>query len=247
MGFKSISSGSRGNCALVWDDSDLLIVDFGISYRRFRLSTESFLQDSLSTSVFVSHEHSDHSSGLRTLKNKQSVDIYTKRRTGERLGIEFYPIERETTIGNFTVIPVAVSHDAIDPVVYVIRHGGTKISIVSDLGVATESLANAISDSDILAVEANHDVPMLNGGSYDPRLKRRILGEMGHLSNEQSAELLSRSTGGDSRIVLIHLSENNNHPDIALSHISSYLDNRKVSYRTIECATQDSGSSLYSI
>ena len=245
--FKSISSGSRGNCAVLWDSSDLIIIDFGISYRRFRNATDSFLPEGLNTSAFVSHEHSDHSSGLKTLKSKHEVDVYTRKLTGERIGIDFYPMERETIIGNFTITPVEVPHDAADPVVYVIRNGEAKICVVSDLGFAPAGLVAAIEGSDILAVEANHDVSMLKEGPYDPWLKKRILGDRGHLSNEQSADLISSTVGPESRIVLLHLSEKNNTPDLALNHVTSSLANREIHYSSIECATQDQGSSLYRI
>ena len=242
--YKSISSGSKGNCSILWDDSDLILIDLGISYRKFRNSVSAKWAEGLRMSLFISHEHSDHCSGVRTFCSRESADVYATRGTGDAMGLPYYAAEREVTIGNFSILPVSVSHDAADPVAFVIRNGSAKVSVVTDLGIVSPTLVSAIRGSDILAVEANHDVEMLKTGPYDAVLKRRILSDVGHLSNEQSADLLSQTSAENSRIVLLHLSENNNTPEIAFNHVESSLVNRGIQYASLECASQETGSSL---
>ncbi|KQB36522.1 MULTISPECIES: MBL fold metallo-hydrolase [Acidiplasma] len=245
INFLMIASGSRGNSTLIWDEDDLIIIDAGISLRKFRTKTASFNFDDLEKSIFISHEHSDHASGAKTISKNIGADIYSRPGTLERLNISGFKINDETAIGNFSVIPVSVSHDAIDPVVYIIKNRNIKMAVVSDLGRVSDDLLYCIKNSDILALESNYDYNMLINGKYSEPLKRRILSEYGHLSNEQSADALFESASENTHIILTHLSENNNTPDIALSYAKSYLGNRGKKYRTIECASQENGSSIY--
>ncbi|MCL4340469.1 MAG: MBL fold metallo-hydrolase [Candidatus Thermoplasmatota archaeon] len=243
--FKMISSGSKGNCTLIWDSSDLLIIDFGISAKRFLDSTSSFNIPRQSQSLFISHEHRDHCQGTRSLTKKIPVDIYSRKGTIRAMGLDSaYTIGESTTVGNFSVKSIDVSHDATEPVGYVIQNGERKISVISDLGKVSSNLIDATKGSDILAFEANHDTEMLKSGNYPYYLKKRILGESGHLSNEQSAEAISMITSPETHIFLTHISQENNRPEIALNTVKSFLDNRNISYGSILCSYQDTGTPL---
>ena len=245
IGYKSISSGSKGNCSIVWDDENLLVFDFGISLRRFRNPVLELGVPMDAISVFITHEHSDHASGLGILKKNLSVDLYTRDRTAMAIGIESYTIKNELFLGDFRVSAVSVSHDAADPVAYIVENGNAKISIVSDLGYPDENLITKMSGSDLLAVEANHDLGMLMDGSYPQVLKKRISGKHGHLSNEQSADLIGKVCKTNSDIVLTHLSQENNTPEIAATTVRKYLEGNGIRYRSLSCASQSDGSRVY--
>ncbi len=148
-------------------------------------------------------------------------------------------------IGNFEVKAISVSHDAVDPVAFRVRYGRYRIGIVSDLGRVDRYLIDELRGGcDILAFESNHDVEMLRTGPYSPPpLKARILSDHGHLSNEQAAEAIARIVKPETHVVLTHLSQENNRPDIAYSTVSQYLANRDVRYASLECASQDRGGS----
>ena len=246
--FRMISSGSKGNCTVIWDSSTLLVLDFGISLKRYSSFIDGLDLKFDETALFISHEHSDHCKGARSLINRRNIDLYSRKGTLEAMRLDSgYRIGREVAIGNFHVTAVDVSHDASEPVAYVIRSGGRKISVVSDLGHVSADLLKESKGSDILAFEANHDLEMLKTGSYPFPLKRRIMGDSGHLSNEQSAEAISKMAKEDSDIILTHISQENNRPELALNTVRSYLDNRSVMYSSIQCAFQDTGTPVMSI
>jgi phosphoribosyl 1,2-cyclic phosphodiesterase len=246
--FGMVASGSRGNCSFLANGTTLAIVDFGISYRRFQQRIEQLGSNFDSINLFVSHEHSDHSSGIPVAIRKTKLDIYSRELTLSSLGLtDAFPIHDHATIDDLSVTAVDVSHDAADPVAYIFRTGKIKISVISDLGRVDERLIEAAKGSDIIAMEANHDVEMLRKGSYSPGLKARIEGSYGHLSNVQSAEALSEICNENTRIILTHLSQENNTQKTAMSTVKRILEWNSVKYRSIECASQMDGSSLYII
>ncbi|MCL5665448.1 MAG: MBL fold metallo-hydrolase [Candidatus Thermoplasmatota archaeon] len=236
--FAALSSGSRGNCIMIWDSEDTIIIDMGISNRRFMSLSSQFISDHGSISLLVTHEHSDHCSGVSTFISKRMGDVYATPGTLEAMGLPGYSIGSSMIIGNFVIERIDISHDAAEPAAFVIRNSGIKITVASDMGKVPERLITAGKDSDLIALEANHDVQMLKNGNYPEPLKRRILGEHGHLSNDQSAGALSRMVSKKSKIVLTHLSQENNLEDLAVGSVKSYLENRGVEYSSIECASQ---------
>ena len=244
VNFNMVSSGSKGNCSLIWDDETLLVFDFGITLKRFRERLRYFHLEPSEYSMFISHEHSDHTKGIPILRKHDRFDLYSRDATLEVLRQrDGYAIHDTAAIGNFSVTAVSVLHDAADPVGYIVKSGKAMITIVSDLGKVSSDLINLSRNSDVLAFESNHDIEMLKTGRYPDMLKKRILSNHGHLSNEQSAEAISRVTGPGTRIVLTHLSQENNTADTALGTVKSYLGNREIAYRSIECASQATGSS----
>lgn len=248
LNFNMVSSGSKGNCSLIWDDDTLLVFDFGITMKRFRERLKMLGIDHKEYSMFISHEHSDHSKGVPMIRKYDRFDLYSREGTLNALGQnDGFTISDSVAIGNFHVKAVSVSHDAADPVGYVVRSGNSRVSIVSDLGKVSTELLNETRNSDILAFEANHDVEMLKNGPYPEMLKRRILSSHGHLSNEQSAEALSMIAGPGTNIILTHLSQHNNTAQSAYETIMTSLDNRNVSYASLECATQELGSSTFRV
>lgn len=246
--FGMVASGSRGNCSFLADSGTLTVVDFGISYRRFQERIEKLGSNFESINLFISHEHSDHSSGIPVAARKSRVDIYSRELTLSSLGLtDAFPIHDQVAIDDLSISAVDISHDAADPVAYVFRTGKIKISVISDLGKVDEKLIEEAKGSDIIAMEANHDIDMLRKGSYSLSLKTRIQGLYGHLSNVQSGEALSEICNENTRIILTHLSQENNTERTALSTVKRILEWNSVKYKSIECASQVDGSSLYII
>ncbi len=248
VNFNMVSSGSKGNSTLIWDEENLIMIDFGITLKRLRERMMMNRISGLEASLFISHEHSDHSKGARMLARNMDVSIYTREATAGAIGLrDAYSIRDSVVLGNFEVKAFSVSHDAVDPVAYTVRCGKARISVVSDLGFMSDEVAQYISGSDILAIEANHDERMLMTGSYPDMLKRRIFSNHGHLSNRQTAEKISRLVKPDTKIVLTHLSQENNRPEIALNEIGNALKDAETPYGHLECASQETGSSFFSL
>ena len=225
----SIASGSSGNCVYVGSDATHLLVDVGISGKK----TESGLEE-LGISggdldgILITHEHADHISGLGVLARKYEIPIYATRGTIEavrqmksmgsidqELWVEVKEDQR-FTIKDLTVNPLRISHDAAQPVAYRISYGSKRVAVCTDLGVYNDYTVECLKGLDAILLEANHDVRMLETGSYPYYLKQRILGERGHLSNENSGRFLSRILHDRLKaVVLGHLSKENNMPELA--------------------------------
>lgn len=225
----SIASGSSGNCIYVGTDTTHVLVDVGISRKRTEEGLKSLgICPGELDAIFVTHEHSDHISGLGVFSRKYKVPIYATTRTvdaikgarslGEIDGELFQTVKADErfTIKDMTVNPMRISHDAADPVAYRFSYGRQKIGVVTDLGTYNDYTVECLKGMDALLLEANHDVNMLQVGPYPYPLKQRILGDRGHLSNENSGRLLSRLLHDKLQyIVLGHLSKENNMPELA--------------------------------
>ena len=240
--FKSLASGSSGNCSVITDGEFMLVIDFGISLKRFTafLNDEGLEPDSIA--LMISHEHSDHAGNVKLFRKKISGEIYARRKTLEACGVSGYAMQENMAFGSFSVSSVGVSHDAVDPVGFVIERSGRKISVVTDLGTVSEGLIDAMSGSSIIGIEANHDLEMLMNGRYPEHLKRRISGPKGHLSNDQCASLVASVYSDDARVILMHLSKENNRPEIARSTVISAMVSAGISSPDVMVATQEAGS-----
>lgn len=225
----SIASGSSGNCIYVGSDTTHLLVDIGISGKRTaeglgKLGVKAEELDG----IFITHEHSDHISGLGVMVRKYGIPVYGTHGTLEAIKHTaslgkidhslFQEIETDTkiTVKDLTLNPMRTSHDAAEPVAYRISHGKKKVGIITDLGCYNDYTVECLKGMNALLIEANHDVNMLQVGPYPYHLKKRILGERGHLSNELSGKLLSKLLNDNMQaIVLGHLSKENNLPELA--------------------------------
>lgn len=225
----SIASGSSGNCIYVGSEATHLLVDVGISGKRTEtgLNTLGITGKDLD-GILITHEHADHISGLGVIARKYGIPIYATPGTidaiqkSSSIGKIDQSLFREVkedvklTIKDLTVNPMRISHDAAQPVAYRISYGNKKVGICTDLGVYNDYTVECLKGMDALLLEANHDVNMLQVGPYPYYLKQRILGDRGHLSNENSGRLLSRILhDGLENIILGHLSKENNLPELA--------------------------------
>jgi phosphoribosyl 1,2-cyclic phosphodiesterase len=229
MRFTSIASGSSGNCTYVGSDNTHILIDAGVSKKRIE---EGLNQLDLTLSdigaIFVTHEHVDHISALHTILKKYNIPIYATGGTiagirnsdkkNEMSCSRFIQVfaDKKVEVGDMIIDPMTISHDALEPCGYRIYCEGKKVGVATDLGCYTDYTVNCLKDCDALLLEANHDVRMLQTGPYPYQLKRRILGDKGHLSNEKSGELLCRLLNDRIKgIFLGHLSKENNLPELA--------------------------------
>lgn len=237
MNLKTIASGSSGNCIYVGTDKTSILVDVGISKKRINEGLgEIDLELKNIDGILITHEHIDHVKGLGVISRSYQIPIYATSDTCfeicnmKQLG-EFdtdllKPIWPDTSysIGDIEFTPHATWHDAADPVCYTLKADNKKIAIATDLGDYDDYIVNAIKDSDALLIEANHDIRMLQVGSYPYALKQRILGKRGHLSNEAGGRLIRKVLNDHiNTIFLGHLSEQNNYPALAYEAVKNEL------------------------
>lgn len=238
MRFTSIASGSSGNCTYIGSDNTHILIDAGITKKRIEEGLKE-LELGLSdlSAIFVTHEHVDHIAALHTILKKFDIPIYATKGTiegirysdkkGEMLDSRFIPVEvdKEVSVGDMVINPMKISHDANEPCGYRVFCGNKKIGVATDLGCYTNYTVDCLTGCDALLLEANHDIRMLQTGPYPYQLKRRILGDTGHLSNEKSGELLCRLIHDNMKgIFLGHLSKENNLPELAFETVRVEID-----------------------
>ena len=240
LSFCSLASGSSGNCYLIKSRESAILIDAGISTKKIHAALEDTGTDRNQISgVFITHEHSDHVKGLKVLtKQNPGWDVYSSEETCRCLQELVHNEERICTlnancvkeIGGMRIKAMNISHDAVQPVCYTVETEGSKLSILTDTGYVPEDVFSELVGSDLIVIEANHEVNMLKAGSYPYSLKRRILGESGHLSNEAAGEALAEVVSCDDRfrtILLAHLSRENNFPQLAFQTVANILEERR--------------------
>ncbi|HTT18121.1 MAG TPA: MBL fold metallo-hydrolase [Candidatus Sulfotelmatobacter sp.] len=227
-----LASGSRGNCALVASSATKILVDAGISCRETFRRMKSLGEDPHSLSaVVITHEHCDHICGLATLAKKLHVPVFMTGATyqawqramrderGEKPKLEkFERFEsgHSFQVGDIAVKPFTIPHDAVDPVGFTFRAEGIKIGLATDLGYVPLSVKDHLGGCDVLIMESNHDLEMLRVGPYPWSVKQRVMSRVGHLSNDALADFFTSDYDNSATfVVLAHLSEQNNHPEIA--------------------------------
>ena len=239
-----LGSGSRGNCTLISTSRTRILVDAGLSaretFRRMQMVGESI--HSLS-GIVISHEHSDHVTGLCTIAKKLRVPVYMtaavhqaferSQHDPERQGpvlaaCDYFRAGSAFQIGDISVMPFTIPHDAADPVAFTFRVEGIKVGVVTDLGYMPANVAQNIRGCDVLMIESNHDLEMLRIGPYPWSVKQRVMSRLGHLSNDALADFFRNEYDGSAAfVVLAHLSEHNNHPEIARTAAERALSDRR--------------------
>lgn len=237
MRFSVLSSGSKANCLYLSDGETSILVDCGLSCRKVveRLGSIGVSPEEI-TAVVVTHEHSDHIAGLPVFCRKYKPRVVLNRETfrgGEdtlsTIGISdlnFCDSGQSFNIGNISLDPFSILHDARDPVAYRIQAGDKALAVVTDLGAVTTLVRSHLDGLDALVLECNHDLEMLWDSPYPWEVKQRIRSKFGHLSNEQAGELLSELASGSNAsrlryVVAGHISEKSNTPDCALHALRS--------------------------
>jgi phosphoribosyl 1,2-cyclic phosphodiesterase len=238
-----LASGSRGNCAIVSSASTKILVDAGISCREtFKRMKAIGDQPQELSAILITHEHSDHIYGLAVLAKKLRIPVFMTGATyqswqramrdenGEKPQLEkFERFEsgHSFQVGDIAVKPFTIPHDAADPVGFTFRAEGIKVGVATDLGYVPVSVRDNLRGCDVLIMESNHDVEMLRVGPYPWSVKQRVMSRVGHLSNVALADFFTSDYDNSATfVVLAHLSEHNNHPEIARREAEKALATR---------------------
>jgi len=238
--FSVLASGSTGNAFYIESDEQRLLVDAGLSGKQLdRLFSEVGVNPATLSGILVTHEHSDHIKGLGIIARKYNLPIYANDKTWKAMEGSIgkltpdqkfhFNMEEVKTFGDMDVESFGVSHDAAEPMFYVFHKDGKKVALVTDLGYVSERIKKTVEDADAYIFEANHDVEMLRMGRYPWSVKRRILGDSGHVSNEDCGLALSEVISNRTkRIYLAHLSQDNNMKDLARMSVEQILKERGI-------------------
>lgn len=251
MRFASLGSGSEGNALVVESCSGTtttrVLLDCGFSAKEIeRRLTRLGLAPEPIDAIVVTHEHSDHIGSALTLARKWSVPLYMSWGTARATGADEAEVDlrvlwgdEAVAIGDLRVLPYTVPHDAREPLQYVFSDGTSQLGVLTDVGTSTPHISAVLSGCDALVLECNHDVRMLAASRYPPSLKARIGGDHGHLNNDAAAQILASLDRSRLRhLVAAHLSQKNNHPDLAQAAMASVLG---AATTEVVVASQDDG------
>lgn len=245
MRLMSIASGSSGNCVYIGSEETHILVDAGISNKRIEQGLNAIgLKGSELNGIVITHEHSDHIKGLGVLARKYGIPVYGTRETLEEIQgnkcLGDYPKEllqavlpdADFTIGDLEILPFRIYHDAANPVAYRVKNGRKTVAVATDMGHFDSYIIDHLQLLDALLIESNHDVNMLETGPYPYYLKRRILGDHGHLSNENAGRLLNHVLHDNLKQILLgHLSKENNYEALAYETVRLEIDQGDTPYR----------------
>lgn len=232
-----LASGSKGNSILIRTETTKVLLDAGLSGKRISTTIQALgLQDSRLQALIVSHEHNDHVGGAGVVCRKYKIPLYITEPTYQMvaarvgkvpLGTVFFEPGRQFTIGDIKITPFSSSHDVVDSCNFTFEKVGDstrKLAVATDLGFSSRLLLTKFRNASTIILESNHDEEMLLRGPYPFHLKQRVKSRQGHLSNEQAVGIISQVIHpGLKNLVLAHLSEQNNTPDIARQVMEFYL------------------------
>lgn len=260
--FCSLSSGSSGNCQYIETKNTRILIDGGFSGKRMEALLSSIgVCPSTLDGILVTHEHIDHIKGVGVFSRRYDLPIYANGNTWlgmERMigkiqekNIKVFISEEYLDIKDITVYPINIFHDALEPVGYIFFYNKIKISIITDTGWVNDNMKTKIKDSNLYLMESNHDITMLKEGSYPWPLKQRILSTKGHLSNDDAGRVLGEVISGKGEIVLLgHLSQDNNTPDLAHKTVKGLLLNQGIDTNkdiTLDLTYRDKVTKVYNL
>ena len=230
-----LGSGSKGNSTLIVGNNKKILIDVGFSYPKMKMLLEGFgVNPSEIDTILITHDHSDHIGGLSQFLKKNSIKVCANEvLAGQLLRIvnedDILIVENEFDIDDFHIESFKTSHDAVGSVGYIITEGDKTVVYVTDTGYINNRNLKKLVNKDLYIFESNHDVEMLRNGPYPYILKQRVLSDKGHLSNELSGTYLKELIGDKTKkIVLAHLSEINNTPEVALKTVKEIVDNNDI-------------------
>jgi phosphoribosyl 1,2-cyclic phosphodiesterase len=239
-----LASGSSGNATFVATEKTRILIDAGLSFRELASRLAAIGEDPAKLdAVLISHEHSDHVSGLPVLmrKLKCSIPVYATHLTATTLAwdapaphVETFQAGCRFSIGELEVDSFTIPHDAIDPVAFAFHAQGMKIASVTDLGYIPESIKYHLHGTTLLLLESNHDLEMLKVGPYPWPVKQRVMGRKGHLSNDVVSDFIREDLDSSTAtLVLGHISENNNHPELVRLVAAQALAGRSLTTKLV--------------
>lgn len=231
-----LASGSSGNVTYIESKEKKILVDCGLSGKKVtELLGQIDRHPKDLDAILVTHEHRDHIHGVGVLARKYGLDVYANQKTWQSMAPligtlkteqkYIFDMDHSLTLGDMDILSYGVSHDAIDPQFYMFQKNNKRFVMLTDTGYVSDRMRGQIADADVYLFESNHDVSMLRMGRYPWHLKQRILGDKGHLSNDDGALALSEIIGDRTKKVFLgHLSKENNMKEIARSTVQEILE-----------------------
>ncbi len=253
-----LASGSSGNCTYIGTDTTHILIDAGLSGKETARRLEQLrVNPSDIQGICVTHEHGDHTTGLGILQKRHGIPIYANSGTIEGLnnskrsfkGVKWsvFTTGSAFQIGDLTLEPFSVPHDAYDPVGFIIHADKVRVGVATDMGLATMLIRQRLKDCDVVVIESNHDDKMLEEAKRPWNLKQRIKGRQGHLSNRHAGEVVQEIASQRlQKVYLAHLSGDCNRQDLALREVRGYLARTEHDHIEVTCAYADRISDIWS-
>lgn len=253
----SLYSGSSGNSFFVQSDVTNLIIDAGVSLKKIVFALEKIHIDGQNiNAILVTHDHIDHTKSIASLSNKFNIPVFATKKTWEAIpniadkisddNKKIFNISQSFSVGDIKILPFHIPHDAADPCGFNLYHSNKKISIATDIGYVSEELLNYLKESSCVLLEANYDPEILKYSRYPYLLKQRILSDTGHLSNISAGETIATLyNSGLQKALLVHLSKENNFPELAYETIKGETLN--CTNLSIDIAPRDNPSNLFEV
>ena len=237
--FCSLYSGSTGNSSLIQTNTTKILVDAGESAKKISDALTSLnIEPTQIDGILITHEHSDHVKGLGTFSKKYNVPVFANLETWDAMPTQKEKVSdnnintfefKEFNIGDISVLPFSIPHDAANPCGFSLSHAGKKISIATDIGHMTTNIVDNLTNSSFILLESNYDPNILKCSPYPYPLKQRILGPNGHLPNEMAGKTISYlANHGLNTVMLGHLSKENNFPELAYKTVVEQLINDNI-------------------
>ncbi len=251
-----LASGSSGNCIYVGAGSAHLLIDAGLSGRETARRLEEIgVKLAEIQAVCLTHEHNDHIAGLSVLHSRHGIALYANAGTAAAVRLKdklsdltwhIFSTGAAFKIGEIVLEPFAVSHDAYEPVGFIIKYGANRVGIVTDIGISTHLVRERLKGCCMLIVESNHDQELLSSARRPWSLKQRIAGRQGHLSNQHAAELIAGIAGPHlSQVFLSHLSDDCNRPELALKAAQTALRRQGQNHVQVKLTFADRPSEIW--
>ena len=241
MVFCSLYSGSSGNSMFITSDRAKILIDAGLPGKKIDEALKAIDEETKNIDgIFITHEHSDHIKGVGVISRKYDIPIYANADTWSAMegslgkikehNIKVIDKRSVTEIGDLNIKAFNIPHDASGPMGYTVSDGKKNISVATDFGTFTREIYDNVKDSEVILLESNHDVNMLKFGPYPYQLKRRILSEIGHLTNDDCGNAIVElvKCGNNKKIILGHLSNTNNQPDLAYATVLDVLNDNGI-------------------
>ena len=254
MRLSVLASGSKGNSTYIESTNTKVLVDLGMTclYIDTKLNNLNINPDDIDA-IILTHTHVDHINGLKVFVKKHNTKVYLTEKMlkdiNEIFELKNYEIIKDDfKINDLEIEVFKTSHDASDSNGYIFKENDKSLVYITDTGYINRKYKEKLTNKNIYIMESNHDIKMLQEGKYPYHLKQRILSDRGHLSNEMSAKYLSEFIGKNTKnIILIHLSHENNDPDIALSTLKNKLEAENINFNNIILSSQDENTELIEV